>query len=355
MGNRIRVPVVMAVDDNYCKYMAVAAASILDHRSGREVYSFHVLHRNITEAHQGMLRTLVQRTGGSDDEVYFHEVTGLLDSSRLYLSGHVTEETYYRLLIPRLLPQYDKVLYLDCDLVVRSCLLPLYETELSDNLIAGVITVGNEKRRDYCRQVLGISEEHYINAGVLVLNLKALREFDLVGGAYQMLEEKKALQWHDQDILNTVCCGRITFLDPTWNTTVLRLLKEQGTGNAAELRLNHSVPDSQSSEKSDEHETDTRNEGHSAVSGITCSDSAPAILHYASVKPWNSELKEIDLPFWHYVDGNPFSREILEAYHGISDSRLHYSELAADGKIPLSELLCNLRKGIDSRFRNRSR
>lgn len=71
MGNRIRVPVVMAVDDNYCKYMAVAVASILDHRSGREVYSFHVLHRNITEAHQGMLRTLVQRTGGSDDEVYF--------------------------------------------------------------------------------------------------------------------------------------------------------------------------------------------------------------------------------------------------------------------------------------------
>lgn len=326
MGNRIRVPVVMAVDDNYCKYMAVAVASILDHRSGREVYSFHVLHRNITEAHQGMLRTLVQRTGGSDDEVYFHEVTGLLDSSRLYLSGHVTEETYYRLLILRLLPQYDKVLYLDCDLVVRSCLLPLYETELSDNLIAGVVTVGNEKRRDYCRQVLGISEEHYINAGVLVLNLKALREFDLPELAYQLLEEKKILQWHDQDILNTVCYGRILFLDPTWNTTVLRLLKEQGTGNAAELHFYHSVPDSD-----------------------------PAILHYASIKPWNSELKEIDLPFWHYVDGNPFAGEILEAYHGISDTRLHYSELSADGKIPLSELLFNLRKGIASRFRNRSR
>lgn len=312
----------MAVDDNYCKYLAVAAASILAHRNGQEVYSFHVLHRNITEEHQRMLRELVQEGAGFDDEVHFHDVSGMLDSSRLYLSGHVTEETYYRLLIPKLLSRYDKVLYLDCDLIARSCLLPLFETELSDDLIAGVVTVGNEKRRDYCRQVLGISEEHYINAGVLVLNLKALREFDLVELAYQMLEEKKVLQWHDQDILNTVCYGRIAFLDPTWNTTVLRMMKEQGTGNAAELRLNPSVVD-------------------------------PAILHYASVKPWNSELKEIDLPFWHYVDGNPFAGEILQAYRSISDTRIRYRQMTASNQIPLNELFGNVRSGIRARLRRK--
>lgn len=312
----------MAVDDNYCKYLSVAAASILDHRSGKEAYSFHVLHRNITEAHQRLLQDLVQGEAGSGDEVHFHDVSGMLDSSRLYLSGHVTEETYYRLLIPKLLPQYDKVLYLDCDLIARSCLLPLFETELSDDLIAGVVTVGNEKRRDYCRQVLGISEEHYINAGVLVLNLKKLREFDLVNLAYQLLEEKKILHWHDQDILNTVCYGRIAFLDPTWNTTVLRMMKNQGVSEAAKLHLNPSVFD-------------------------------PAILHYASVKPWNSELKEIDLPFWHYVDGNPFAGEILEAYRSISDTRTRYRQMTASNQIPLNELFGNVRSGIRARLRRK--
>ena len=98
-----KIPVVFAVNDNYLKYASVTIASILDHRKADEKYFFFILHRDISERHQTELAEWIMFR---DASIEFINVREKVDSRLLYVSGNITEETYYRILIPELLPEW---------------------------------------------------------------------------------------------------------------------------------------------------------------------------------------------------------------------------------------------------------
>ena len=91
--------------------------------------------------------------------------------------SYLATPTYYRLSLPSLLPQYNKVLYLDGDTIIRKDLWSMYNIDVSDYYIGAVIDqfiIGwsNRGRQDYAKE-LGIKEaEQYVNAGVLLMNLE---------------------------------------------------------------------------------------------------------------------------------------------------------------------------------------
>lgn len=296
------IPIVFAVNDNYVKYVSVAISSIIYHRGETEEYWIYIFHSDITEIHQEQLNRL------TNDNVHVEcmSVKGKINRELLYIDGRITEETYYRILIPSLLPQWDKVIYLDSDLVCLSNIAPMLSTDIGENHIAGVVTIGNENRAEYTWKHLGIPSDNYINAGVLIFNNAVLRKQPFLDNCYKLLKEKKYLKWHDQDLLNTLCFGKIYFLEPKWNTTVLRIMKEKGYDSEKQIR------------KED----------------LNC-----CILHYASVKPWKSEMKEVMLPFWESAYHALFTRDIVCAYEEISDTREYFKNMCASGKISLALLM----------------
>ena len=60
----------------------------------------------------------------------------------------ITAATYYRLLIPELIPEYDKVIYADVDIIFRMDLSELYETEIGNNYIAATRELGMNLTED---------------------------------------------------------------------------------------------------------------------------------------------------------------------------------------------------------------
>ena len=313
-GNNI--PIVFAVNDNYVKYVSVTITSIIRHKNKTDQYLIYIFHRDISAVHQEQLTQM----SADNLQIECIDVNGKIDRSLLYVDGRITEETYYRILIPNILSQWDKVIYLDSDLICLSDIAPMLSVDMGTNEIAGVITVGNENRAEYTIEHLGIPSENYINAGVLIFNNAVLRQKPFLQECYRLLKEKKYLKWHDQDLLNTLCFGRIYFLDPKWNTTVLRLVKERDYSSEREVQ------------KKD----------------LDC-----CIIHYASVKPWKSEMREVTLPFWECVYATTFTHDIISAYDEIGDTKRHFKDMCAKGSISLGLIFQCLIAGLKNRIKKK--
>jgi len=134
--------------------------------------------------------------------------------SDINVTPNFTRFTLYRLLLPSLLPaSVTKILYLDADTLVQGSLHTLYKRSLGKNLLGAVRDPGAFGRK----QQLGFDErEDYFNAGVLLLNLREIRQQNLEIQWLQMVNSTSYV-WPDQDILNITCRGKVSWLSPVFN------------------------------------------------------------------------------------------------------------------------------------------
>ena len=135
----------------------------------------------------------------------------------VYIDPRYTEAASLRLLLPELLPELDKILYLDCDIIVRQDLSKLWaETDLGDNYLAAVYEAAIEGQAERFR-ALGCDPSSYFNSGFLLMNLARMRQEKV---SEKLLEACRVpyLEFPDQDALNQVCQGRVLPLSPLYNS-----------------------------------------------------------------------------------------------------------------------------------------
>ncbi|MBD8637303.1 glycosyltransferase family 8 protein [Stenotrophomonas sp. CFBP 13725] len=135
---------------------------------------------------------------------------------------HISRGMYYRLMIPELV-NADKVLYVDCDVLVRHDLKGIFATELRGALAAAVVNPFHDASR------LGLApDDVYFNSGVMLINTPAWREFGMKGRVLEYLRNNvDLLRMPDQDALNVVMRGKWIELDPTYNCQVSMLLRHK--------------------------------------------------------------------------------------------------------------------------------
>ena len=190
--------------------------------------------------------------------------------SKLKNVYHFSIVTYYRLFIASLFPQYGKVIYLDCDLVVLGDISELYHTELGDNILGACPEqfVQNTKEfRAYAAEALGVDPDGYVNAGVLLMNLAEFRKNRIEEKFVHLITEHDFdLLDPDQAYLNYLCFDKIQILSNGWNKEPMPL--------ACEGKKN--------------------------------------IVHYALYKkPWQYDDVMDGEYFWHYAERSPFYEQIL--------------------------------------------
>ena len=212
------IPIFFAVDDNYVKYFMVCLKSLLAHAGSDVTYNVHVLHENVTQENQA--RVLEMET--NNVTVSFCDVSDLVAKirSQLSLRDYYSYTTYYRIFIPELFPEYDKVLYLDADTILLKDPALLFHYELGSNYVGAIqdrIVVDKEVFSDYVEKVLGISHVAYFNAGVLLMNCKAMRKNNLKKNFLSLLQAYTFVVAQDQDYLNILCQDKVLWLDSCWN------------------------------------------------------------------------------------------------------------------------------------------
>ena len=144
---------------------------------------------------------------------------------QLKAKEHISTETFYRFLILDILKMYPKVVYLDCDMIIRRDIAELYDVKLGDNMLAAVIDPdfagqcngANADTLAYCRDVLKLKDPlAYFQAGVLVFHMGQIADKISVQKLFEM-SDTGIYKYSDQDILNIVCEGKVTYLNMQWN------------------------------------------------------------------------------------------------------------------------------------------
>lgn len=220
------IPVVFATDNGYIPPLCVALASLIRHTHPSKKYDVIIL--CIGRAYE-LLSPLLPMFCRENISV---RAVDLKHASVFFTSNHISLAAYNRLYIPELLPEYDKVLYLDCDIIVCADIAELYNLPIGDNYLAACedynLTQGSEDYVPPAKAALreqGCPVEGHINSGILVMNLAAMRRDHI---QQRMLECAAAQNhyYHDQCVLNIICRGKIYPLPLAWNMCIMGLNRE---------------------------------------------------------------------------------------------------------------------------------
>ena len=285
------VVIVFACSENFVPYLSVAIQSIVENVSPDRRYDIIVLTRNITPA---SMITLTRQATSDNVGIGFLDVDAALGDIELPHHGHFRPETYFRLLAPQLLPNVDKAIYLDSDLIVDADVAELYDTDVTGYPLAATRdadTIGQIEGYDatvgpYLKDELGMDDPHdYFQAGVLLMNLAELRR-TVSPREFLRLSTLRMWRWLDQDVLNRVVNGHYVRVHMRWNYLM----------DWQHLRRTHIIANAPA---------DVRAEYEEAAAN-------PAIIHFAGPdnRPWlypDADRAEL---FWRYAMHSPYLDEI---------------------------------------------
>ena len=318
------IPVVFAADNNYVPMLTTTIYSTLLNASEDYFYDVVVLHRDIAGDNQSTM----QRFFGQFDNMSLHFCDVSEHVLRHDLSTnnpHISVETYYRFLIQEILPYYDKVLYLDSDLIIQGDISELYSVDLGNNLLAaardidflGNLNMKDGKRLAYAKKVLGMENPYdYFQAGVLVLNTAEMRQLYSIEAWLDYASDDRFI-YNDQDVLNAHCEGRVTWLDYDWNVMIDCNNRIANVFSFAPASAFDAFNDSRNHEK---------------------------IIHYAGFeKPWKFSSCDRSATYWTYARQTPFYESLMSMLAGpertASSSPLIMHEHAISPENPLRKYI----------------
>lgn len=285
--------------EDYVKYLSVSLYSIMDHSNCERKYNIYVLSDEFSSTSKQKIQDSIACF--ENCSVTFLNINHFsnffcnlnldcLNKDRFGLS------TFYRLLIPEVFCNLDKILYLDVDITVLADVAELFDTKIENYYIGAARDVevqriahrsnsNSEEFCRYCKEKLMISNVYdYFQAGVCLFNIKVLRKHNFTSRALNYLKQQ-SFRNNDQDILNMICFGQVYFLPLKWNVewhctffddNLMAVLPRNTYIEYFEARKN------------------------------------PSIVHYSSHwKPWNSPHNDLSHYFFIYARKTLFYENII--------------------------------------------
>lgn len=202
--------ILFALNRDYMEHVIDCIHSVVRFSSA-DGYDFYILHSDLQKRDRLYFAAQVEKNGVN---IHFHYVEPSLFAA-FPESVRYPRLIYYRIFAASLLPeQVEKILYLDGDTIVINPLDELYCKEFNGNYFYACTHVKRflNKVNQYR---LGMEEESvYINSGVMLMNLKALREEQNVRDVMQFVEKRgRYLTLPDQDIITALYGNRTELLD----------------------------------------------------------------------------------------------------------------------------------------------
>ena len=217
------IPVFFAVNDNYAPYLGVAIKSMLENLNRKCFCKIHILITELSERHVELLKEVVAEYSRHASIVFVDVARECKKMAGMFhMRDYYSKETYFRFFISPLFPEYDKVVYLDCDIIVTGDVSELYRQELGNNMVAAAVeevVYVDDDLGFYSEKCLGVPWKEYFGAGILLINSKLFREEHVEEQFVELLKKYKFTVAQDQDYLNVICLGRVKLLNLGWNKT----------------------------------------------------------------------------------------------------------------------------------------
>lgn len=246
-------------DNNYIPYCGIMLTSLFE--NNRDInFTVYIIAAKLKKTNKELLEKLCCIYNNC---ISFIDIENNdLGNCPVRQGDHVSIAAYYRIFAPQLLPQnIDKILYLDGDIIINGSINNLYNTNIDNYAFGAVIDEDYLGEKKYTRLEIPFNKS-YINSGVLLINLKYWREYNLVDQClvYTKNNQEKIVL-HDQDVLNAVLFDKIKLLPITYNFQTGFLYKITKLDNDKRIELQNCLY-------------------------------TPIIIHYTGpCKPWHKDCK----------------------------------------------------------------
>ncbi|HEM5162989.1 TPA: SP_1767 family glycosyltransferase [Streptococcus suis] len=213
--------IAFSVNNRYAQYLGATILSILAHHPKEEV-RVHILYKEIAQSILQDLDNLAQQTPNL--ELHFHLLEDQQFSAIPIRTEQFPFESFSRFLLPELLADLDRILYLDVDILVHGNLMELFHTDLEGYALGAVVEADIFKYYQWYLDSLGFSpNDAYFSSGVLLMDLDKMRQNGTTNQLIAMaLEKAQDYNFPDQDILNLYYKGNFKQLSPAYNYTDVR-------------------------------------------------------------------------------------------------------------------------------------
>ena len=217
-----KIPIVISSDNRIFFTVGVVLTSLLENAKSDTFYDINVFYTSdVTDENINKLKTSLNKYKNKSLNLFdMGDKFKDIPSTKGY---HVNYVSAYKMLVPSMFPQYDRLIYLDTDILVRGDLTELYNFDIGDNYFASTPVFSNILLRyEYICNLLNIPDlDFYVNAGVMLMNLKKIRDDKIDEKWISLLGSFEGSV--DQHILNKVCYGKTTYLPLKYNTCLSEL------------------------------------------------------------------------------------------------------------------------------------
>ncbi len=279
------IPVAMAADDNYTYPTIVAITSMMINSNSNTQYDIYIMTPG------GFAGKNKQRILSLQDKYKNRCKITFIDMQDRYKKandrGHITTPTYYRLSLSSLLPEIEKIIWLDGDVLVLGDFTDMYNISMDGLYYRGFLDSnvrGTEK--------FGIKNDHFICAGVMLVNLAKLRADNMEAKFEKFIENNNdRLEQHDQTVINVVCYKNTDFLPAKYGIFNFGTVEAARSHAEALLARDRYTAD----EMQDAYEN-------------------PVILH-CICKPWGQGEANRKSLWWEYAAKTDYFEEIKVKYN----------------------------------------
>lgn len=275
----MKIPIVFAFDDNYALPASIAIKSLLDSKNETTEYEVIVFHG-------GLKSTTIKKMEEICSIRWIKVTSDLLTSVPIGWSGI---ETYYRLLIADLLPEYDKVLWSDVDVLFKGDLTDVYAKDIQEADWGGIIAEKQDETNGIHPHYFENKKPYIYMPGFMVVNTKLWRKKKIWNHFLDIIEKYgNNLKFFDLDILN-LAADKIYSI-PFEYCVLENIFDNEDITNAKEYLWLE------------------RAHGKEV---LIKAKQKPVIIHYAGKSPkiWKRKYSEIPQYYWRYIENSPFYKK----------------------------------------------
>ncbi len=213
--------IIYSSDDNYCQHLGCSLYSLLEHNINFKTINIYIVSNGISKEN---LNNLISTTSGFGNALlHIIEFKSWCEKVTLNMAWPISISAYARLFVASMIPKnISRIIYLDCDMIIKESLLQLWNVDLNGYLIAAVQDTMPER----FKKAVGIcSEDLYFNSGMLLINLDEWRKWQIEQKIIEFINEKKGrVLHHDQGVLNGVLKGKWLRLPIKYNLMTIHYI-----------------------------------------------------------------------------------------------------------------------------------
>ena len=300
--NKDSICICFACNDAYAIYLEVTLKSLIENSNKNNYYEIYIFETNIAEPKKQKILSMTT----DNINIKFINVTKYIrnvDKIKFFIHRHFSVEAYYRIFIPRIFKNFNKILYLDIDIIILDDIANLYNSNTNNKMLSAVLDIEIIRavyNKSFAKHKITFTNYvtndiklkniyNYFQSGVLLFDIKKCINFNLEEKFLEKLNEIKEPVNIEQDILNSICQENINFLDLSWNVEWILGIYYNNLEDMLPVKI--------------------YNEYIKAYNN-------PKIIHYCDrIKPWNSPYYQNANIWWKYARMVDSYEEIV--YHNI--------------------------------------